>query len=216
MSYNYIIFDLDGTLIDSKKTFKRSFEYALMKMNIKDYKVKDINAFIGPSLFDTFHNVYGFTDDQVQEAYHYYMEEYIGNKQIFKANPYDHVYEMIDFLLESDYFIGIATTKDEKNARSLIKHHQIMIPDNRIYGTFKNRSRPDKEAVITALLKDYKINNTDQVLMIGDRYTDIDGAKSVGIDSVGVTYGYGSKAELLEAGATYLISHLSELKGVLG
>ncbi len=215
MSYNHIIFDLDGTLIDSKKTFKTSLEYALMKMDIKNYEVEDINAYIGPGLFDTFHNIYGFTEDQAQEAYRYYMEEYVGNKQIFKADLYDHVCELVDFLIKSDYFIGIATMKDEENARSIIKHHQMTIPPNRIYGSLRNRSRPDKAAVITALLKDHNIKDHDQVLMIGDRYTDIDGAKSVGIASVGVTYGYGSELELLESGATYLISHLSELKGLI-
>ncbi len=215
MIYTHIIFDLDGTLIDSKKTFKRSLEYALMKMNIKDYEIDNINAFIGPSLFETFNNVYGFTNQEAQQAYTYYMDEYIGNKQIFKAKLYDYVCETIDFLLESDYFIGIATTKDEKNARSIIKHHDIEILENRIYGTFRDRSRPDKASVIQALLKDHLVKNNDQVLMIGDRYTDIEGARSLGIDSVGVTYGYGSESELLESGATYLISHLSELSELI-
>ena len=215
MIYTHIIFDLDGTLVDSKKTFKTSLEFALKKMNIKDYIIENIDPLIGPTLFQTFNNVYGFTDQEAQQAYSYYIEEYVGNEQIFKAELYEGVCESIDYLSKLGYFIGVATTKSEKNARSIIKYHKLNIPQNQIYGTFRDRSRPDKASVIGALLKEHEIKNNKQVLMIGDRYTDISGAKYHGIDSVGVTYGYGSKSELIESGATYIISHLSELNELI-
>lgn len=211
MIYKHIIFDLDGTLIDSRQTFKTSLEYALMKMNVENYEIEDINKYIGPTLFETFNNVYGFTDQEAQEAYSYYIEDYVGNDQIYKAKLYEGVCEIISYLKNLDLFIGIATTKSEENAKSIIKYHNLDILQDRIYGTFRDRSRPDKASVIKILLNEHKITKIDQVLMIGDRYADVDGARANGIDSVGVTYGYGSKAELLKSGATYIVSHLLEL-----
>lgn len=211
MNYSHIIFDLDGTLIDSTETFRFCLEYALKKMNYPKPTVDDVNPLIGPPILRTFQEVFGFTLDEARQGYRYYLEEYVDNGRMYKTPVYEGVKETLHVLSERHYFLGVATTKNETNARKIIKGMAFDIQSDRVYGTYNDGTRSSKKEIIADLLTDHNIRNLADVLMVGDRYYDIVGAREVGIDSVGVTYGCGSIEELREAGATHLIASISEL-----
>ncbi|MBC3804961.1 HAD hydrolase-like protein [Acetobacterium fimetarium] len=211
MNYSHIIFDLDGTLIDSTETFRFCLEYALEKMNYPEPKVADVNPLIGPPILRTFQDVFGFTLSEAKQGYRYYLEEYVDNGRMYKTPVYPGVKETLHSLSEQHYFLGVATTKNETNARKIIKGMAFDIEIDRVYGTYNDGTRSNKKEIITDLLTDHHIRDLSNVLMVGDRYYDIVGASEVGIDSVGVTYGCGSMEELKEAGATRLIASFSEL-----
>jgi phosphoglycolate phosphatase len=215
MKYSHILFDLDGTLIDSRETIRCSFEYALEKMNVPDPKVLDINSLIGPPMLKTFQEVYGFSLDEARKGYEFYLEEYVGNGQMYQAQLYEGVKETIHTLYQKDCFLGVATTKNETNARKIINSLELDIPIDCIYGTYNDGTRSNKKEIITNLLEDNDVLDLADVLMVGDRHYDIIGASEVGIDSVGVTYGCGSEDELRQAGATHLIASINDLLEII-
>lgn len=211
MKYSRILFDLDGTLIDSKETIRRSFEYALAKMKVPNPQITDINVLIGPPMLTTLQEVFGLTLSEARLGYEYYQEEYVNNGQMYQARLYDGVKETIEILADRGYFLGVATTKNEVNARKIVKYINIEIDLLKVYGTYNDGARSGKKQIITDILSDHDISNLSEVLMVGDRHFDITGAKEVGIDSVGVLYGCGSEEELKKAEPTYLISKFADL-----
>ncbi|MDD3307124.1 MAG: HAD hydrolase-like protein [Acetobacterium sp.] len=215
MKYSHILFDLDGTLIDSKETVRKSFEYALEKMKVPDPKILDIDPLIGPPILRTFQEVYGFSLDEAKKGYEFYLEEYVGNGQMYQAQLYQGVKETVQTLFTSGCFLAVATTKNENNARKIIENLKLDIPIDRVYGTYNDGTRSNKKEIITNLLEDHEVLDLTDVLMVGDRHYDIIGAHEVGIDSVGVTYGCGSEDELRQAGATYLIDKINELLEII-
>ncbi len=215
MKYSHILFDLDGTLIDSKETIRRSFEYALNKMQVPNSKITDVNALIGPPMLTTLQEVFGFTLSEAQKGYQYYLEEYVDNGQMFQAKLYDGVRDTVHKLSQLGCFLAVATTKNEIYARKIVKKQGLDIEMHRVYGAHNDGTRSDKKRIITDLLEDYNITDRSEVLMVGDRHFDINGAQAVGIDSVGVLYGCGSAKELQDAGPTYLISSINELLTII-
>ncbi len=215
MNYSHILFDLDGTLIDSKETIRRCLEYALEKMNVPDPRILNIDALIGPPMLKTLQEVYGFTLDEARQGYEYYLEEYVGNGQMYQAQLYKGVKETIYRLSQKGCFLGVATTKNETNARKIITSLKLDISISRIYGTYNDGTRSNKKEIITNLLEDNNVVDLADVLMVGDRHLDIIGANEVGIDSVGVTYGCGSEDELRQAGATHLITSICDLLEII-
>jgi phosphoglycolate phosphatase len=211
MKYSCILFDLDGTLIDSKETIRRSFEYALKKLKVPNPQISDINSLIGPPMLTTLQEVFGLTLSEARMGYEYYQEEYVNNGQMYQARLYEGVKETIEILSQRGYFIGVATTKNEVNARKIIKYIEIDIDLLKVYGTYNDGARSGKKQIITDILTDHGIEDLAKVVMVGDRHFDITGAREVGIDSVGVLYGCGSEEELKKAEPTHLISKFAEL-----
>ncbi|WP_414733834.1 HAD hydrolase-like protein [Acetobacterium carbinolicum] len=215
MYYSHILFDLDGTLVNSKETILNSFEYALKKMKVSNPKILDIEPLIGPPILKTFQEVYGFSLDDARKGYEFYLEQYVGNGEMFRAKLYDGVEETVRTLYQEGCFLGVATTKNETNARKIINTLNLDIQIDRVYGTYNDGTRSNKKEIITDLLEDNDVQSLEHVLMVGDRHYDIIGAKEVGIDSVGVTYGFGSEDELRQAGATHLITGINELIAII-
>ncbi|WP_303871330.1 HAD hydrolase-like protein [Acetobacterium wieringae] len=211
MNYSHILFDLDGTLIDSKDTIRRSMEYALKKMNVPNPEISNIEPLIGPPMLKTLQEVYGFSLAEARIGYDFYLEEYVGNGQMYQAQLYHGVKETIQTLHQKGLFLGVATTKNETNARKIVESLKLDISVSRVYGTYNDGTRSNKKEIITSLLEDNGVTDFANALMVGDRHFDIIGAREVGIDSVGVTYGCGSDEELRQAGATHLASSIIEL-----
>lgn len=215
MKYSHILFDLDGTLIDSKDSIRCSFEYALKKMNVPNPEISDVNSLIGPPMLTTFQDVYGFSLKEARKGCEFYLEEYVLNGQMYRAQLYKDVKETVDVLYQKGCFLGVATTKNETNARKIIESLKLNIEIAKVYGTYNDGTRSSKKEIITNLLEDNDVIDLADVLMVGDRHYDIIGAKEVGIDSVGVTYGCGSEDELRQAGATHLIASFNELLEII-
>jgi len=215
MKYSYILFDLDGTLIDSKDSVRRSFEYALEKMNYPDPEIFDVDQLLGPPILTSFQEIFGFSLEESVKAYDFYLEEYVEHGQMYGAQLYDGVEETVSKLVEAGCLIGVATTKNERNARKIIKSLPVDIEISRVFGSQSDGSRGDKDQIILDFLEIHGVMDLSEVLMVGDRFYDIQGAIAVGIDSVGVTYGCGSENELRVAGATHLIATIEELLEII-
>lgn len=211
MKYKYLLFDLDGTITDSQLGITNSVMYALNKYNIEVKQRSDLFKFIGPPLETSFMEYYNFTKEQALQAVEYYRE-YFKDTGIFENVIYDKFEELLQYLVKQGYILIVATSKPEVFAKRIIEHFHLEQYFSNVCGSTLDGSRSKKGEVIAYALKENKISNLSQVLMIGDREHDIIGAKENHIDCLGVLYGYGSLEELQNAGATYISDSVLGIK----
>jgi len=214
MNYQYILFDLDGTLTDPKVGITKSVAYALNKMGYSDINLDDLTKFIGPPLHDSFSEYYQMDDEKVKQAVTYYRE-YFKDKGIYENEVYDGIEGLLKALKDEGKTIAVATSKPTVFAEVIIKHFHLEPYFSYIAGSNLDGTRIKKAEVIEYVMETLEISNKDSIIMIGDREHDIIGAKQNGIDSVGVEYGYGTKDELEKAGATYIVDRVKDLKTLL-
>ena len=211
--YKYILFDLDGTLTDPKEGITKSFQYALKHFGI-DEDLANLEKFIGPPLHDSFRNDYNFDSEKVEKAVTKFRE-YFAEKGIFENKIFPNVKDTLEYLYESDKVLLLATSKPTVFAKKVLKHFDIDKYFKYVGGSNLDGTRSEKNEVIDHVLKTCNISSMDEVIMIGDRKYDILGAQKIGVDSIGVLYGYGSLEELKEANPNYIIENVEELKNIL-
>ena len=208
--YKYILFDLDGTLTDPGIGITNSVMYALEKFGIEVKERASLYKFIGPPLLDSFQNFYGFTKEESELALKYYRE-YFRPKGIYENHVYDGVEDLLRELKASGKKMIVATSKPEEFAVEILKHFNLYQYFNFVGGASMDEKRVKKSDVIAYALEKGDVTDLDAVVMIGDREHDVYGAKQIGVDSIGVLYGYGDYEELKQAGADYIVERPSEI-----
>ncbi len=202
-NYDVILFDLDGTLVDSGLGITNSVIYALKKYGIEVEDRTTLYKFVGPPLHKSFEMFYGFSPQKAMQAVEYYRE-YYREKGVFEVTVYDGVKTTLEKLANADKTIILTTSKPEFFAKQILEFLGLSKYFTLIAGANLDGTRTDKSEVISYALAECNVTDLSKVIIVGDREYDVIGAKEIGIDSMGVLYGYGSKAELTNAGATYL------------
>ena len=214
MKYKYVLFDLDGTITDPFDGITASIIYALDKFGISVPDRNELAAFIGPPLVDSFSKYYGFSHGCSLAAVGYYRE-YYGKKGIFECTLYDGIADLFRKLKDSGVKVIIATSKPEHFAIKLMEHFSLIDCFESICGATMDEKRTNKDEVIRYALDRNGITDTDECIMVGDRKYDVLGAKSTGIKSVGVLYGYGNRDEMDAAAPDFIAETVSELEKIL-
>ena len=202
--FSTILFDLDGTLTDNGEGITNSVAYALKKFGITPPPREELNKFIGPPLREYFAQNY-VGEDKADLAVEYYRE-YFAPHGIFENVVYDGIPELLATLRSMGCTLAVATSKPEIFAEKIAIHFDLAKYFAVIAGSDMEGTRIKKADVINYCLQ--RLNNPDPntILMVGDREHDILGAKTVGLPAIGVTYGYGSRQELEQAGALSVIN----------
>lgn len=208
--YSTILFDLDGTLTDSEQGIINSIEYALTKYEIRLESKADLRKFLGPPLKDSFIQFCGFSDEKADEAVNFYRE-YFKEKGIFENIVYQGIYDLLKKLKSKNKTLILATSKPEPFTLRILEHFDLLNYFDFVAGSNMDNTRCRKDEVISYALNSCKITDLSSAIMVGDREHDIIGAKKVGIDSIGVLYGYGNLQELKNAGATYIAKDTEEI-----
>ncbi|MGE5382663.1 MAG: HAD hydrolase-like protein [Omnitrophica WOR_2 bacterium] len=215
MKFSNLFFDLDGTLIDSKRGIFNAVKYTIDKMGLPEAdRPYDLNPFIGPPLRESFKNLFNFSDSVAETATSIYRE-YYGDKGLYEFDIYPGISKIIPELSSRGFLISLVTSKAEIYAEKIINSTSFKDCFNTISGCEINGLRSSKQELIKYTLHKLKINPSEAVLMIGDRYHDIQGAKNTGISSAAVLYGYGSKEELEKELPDILIPTTSDLLSLL-
>ena len=214
MSYQYILFDLDGTLTDPGVGIINSVRYALKQYGL-DGDPKFLRRFIGPPLIDSFIKYYGFDEVKAREAVAYYRE-YYGPRGIFENQLYPGIPKLLQTLFERGKKLALATSKPTVYARQILAHFQIdrYFAEELLIGSYLDGRRTKKAEVIAAALALLPPEKAKTV-MVGDRKFDVVGARANGIAAIAVTYGYGERAELEAAGPTHFAHTVPELLAIL-
>jgi len=207
-----VLFDLDGTLTDPKVGITKSIAYALDSFGIAVDRLESLEHLIGPPLRDSFRAHYGFGPAQVEQAIAKYRE-YFAETGIFENHLYDGIVDLLEQLKAAGVLMAIATSKPTVFAEKIAVHFGIAPYFQFIAGSELNGTRERKAEVIAHALRNVDPQRKLPAVMIGDRKHDIIGAQEMGIESIGVTWGFGSRAELANAGADAIVDTMDALYG---
>lgn len=210
----YILFDLDGTIIDPKIGITSSVAYALNKFDIHVENLDNLYKFIGPPLKDSFIEYYNFSDEAAEKAILYYRERF-QEKGIYENFLYENFEDMLISLKKQGKTLLIATSKPAVFAERILEHFNLRQYFDFVGGSNLDGTRANKAEVIFHVLKENSISDLSTAIMVGDRKHDIIGAKKAGLQSVGVLYGYGNYQELETSGADYIVKDVEELSTLL-
>lgn len=213
-NYDTILFDLDGTLTDPGVGITNSIAYALEKYHIQVEDRKKLYRFIGPPLYESFENYYGFSKEEARTAVEYYRE-YYKEKGMFENVVYEGISELLRALKDRGKTLIVATSKPGIFAEQILEHFRLKEYFNFVAGSNMDGTRTKKDEVIRHALKSCGMPKASGVVMVGDREHDVIGANKVGVDSIGVLFGYGSRQELSDAGATYIAESVGMLSEIL-
>lgn len=212
MGFQYIFFDLDGTITESAPGIIASVRYSLDKMGYPSDDIDTLRKFIGPPLKDSYMRFYGMTEEQTADAICCYRE-YYAEKGIFENALYDGIIESLQILKDAGMHLVIATSKPEEYAKMIAEHFQFAEYFDEICGATMDEKLVEKADVIAYAMDKLGLNAKDcqSILMVGDRRHDILGAKANGLRSMGILFGYGDRTELEEAGSDFLVETPSEV-----
>ncbi|EOS24986.1 hypothetical protein C804_04860 [Lachnospiraceae bacterium A4] len=218
--FEYILFDLDGTLTDPKLGITSSVQYALRALGIEEPSLDRLEPFIGPPLADSFREFYGLEGERLATAIDKYRERF-ATQGIFENEIYPGIPQMLADLKAKDKLLAIASSKPTLFVEQILEHFEIRKYFDHVVGSNMDGTRGTKEEVVEETLRQMltvemtPAQKRDAVAMVGDRKFDIEGARAHGITSVGVLFGYAPEGELEEAGADYIVNSVRSLQVLL-
>ncbi len=214
--FDYILFDFDGTLMDTSEGVYKSFDnvVAHYKLNIS----KDVySTMIGPPLIESFSKTLKIPESEIQNAMAVYRE-YYSKQGMFEASVYDGVVELIKKLKASEKKVFVATSKPEIYAKQILEKKGILDLFDFVGGSdLEEKVRVEKVDIVKYVLKENKIKNKEKCILIGDRKFDIAGAHAAGIKCAGILWGFGSRKEFEEYSADFILETPNDVaKFILG
>ena len=213
-SYLYILFDLDGTLTDSGPGIMNAFAYAIQQMGGQISDREQLRRFVGPPLKDSFGKVLGYSPEDTDRAIRFYRTYYNDMGGVLENKVYPGVEKLLSDLKEAGKKLIVATSKGALGTNTVLEHFDLKKYFDFVAAA-DDQKRPHKADVIRYAMEQCSITDISQAVMVGDRENDITAAGEVGMDSIGVLYGYGDKVELTEAGATYLAECAGDVKALV-
>jgi len=210
MKYTTILFDLDGTLTRSEKGITRSALHAAARMGFTGYTEEQFKVFIGPPLYDSFMKVCGMTPEQAEQAIVYYRERF-STVGFAENEVYTGIAPLLRSLKKNGCKVAIATAKPQAFAEKIAVQFGFMPYLDAIIGPGFDNKHASKAWIVRKAMEQLG----GMPVMIGDRCYDVEGGRENGIDTIGVTYGYGSREELENAGATHIADSVEELTDIL-
>ena len=211
--YKVALFDLDGTLTDPKAGITRSVRYALDKFDIPTESLDDLDKFIGPPLKQSFMKFYSLSEEQALLGIKYYRE-YFSDRGIYENELYEGIPDLLQQRLSRGMRLAVATSKPTVFAEKIIRYFGLDRYFEQVIGSNMDNTRTGKGEVIAYAMERMGCQR-EETLMAGDRKHDIIGARENGIDSIGLLYGYGSRAEITAAGPDYIAETVEDFSAVL-
>lgn len=201
-----VLFDLDGTIIDSYLGISSGLKETFKKYGVKDAESLDYNQFIGPPLRDSLKAVFD-SDEEIIEAIEDFRK-YYDEKGQYELVAYKNIEDV--FIEIKDHKLLVATSKPQERARDILDRLGYSKYFKYIAGAVAGEHK--KELIIRDALSQTDCDEDEEIYMVGDRFSDIVGAKGAGVKSVGVLYGYGKRDELEHYGADYIVDTVLDLK----
>ena len=200
----HLLIDLDGTLTDPARGIVGCIRHALDALGIEVAPGERLERFIGPPLRDTFRELCGAERDDacIERAVELYRERFsrIG---LYENEVYAGIPQCLAQLRELADTMHLATSKPAVYAHRIVAHFELGEFLDGIYGSELDGRLGDKPELIAHILEHERFNPA-ATRMIGDRRHDVIGARANGLRSIGVLWGYGSREELIAAGADSL------------
>lgn len=213
MKFDYVLFDLDGTLTDSYNGITNAVSYSLAKSGVTPPPRAELRYFVGPPLIETFSEMWNGDIQKAEQSVAFYRE-YYSERGWSESSVYDGVPQMLQSLYESGLKLLVATSKPEYFTNRIIAHFGLDKYFCFVAGATLDNKRATKADVIAYGVKCAGVDVT-RAVMVGDRDLDILGAKTNGLKSIGAVYGYGGKQELSSAGADFLADTPNDITEII-
>ena len=202
-----ILFDLDGTLTDSGEGIINCAIYTLEHYGLPIPSREELRVIVGPPLHESFVR-FGVPEEEAENAVEKYRERYIPIGA-YENTPYPGIRELLERLQSEGHRLYVATSKPEGMSIDILKHFDLDKYFTKICGASLDTSRSTKDAVIAYLLKE--CGAQENAIMVGDTAFDVLGAKTHGIPTIGVSWGYGTVESMEQAGAAQIVHTMDEL-----
>ena len=207
-----VVFDFDGTLCDTGVGVKKSAKYALDAFGIKAPEWEELDFFIGPPLLVTFQERFNQSVTDAEKLVKKYRERYT-NIGLYESEFYNGIPQLIKDLKSQGFKLGVASSKPINYIEELLIKADLQSYFDYISAVSFNADCESKQSILERCLNELGVEPSEAI-MVGDRFYDIDGARGAGVDSVGVLWGFGSKFELIESGATYVVDKIQDIESI--
>lgn len=212
--FTAILFDLDGTIVDSAPGITSSLAATFVSLGLPVPSPAELVEWVGPPILDSFRDLAGFTREQSFEALEIYRTHYLKDG-VFDATVYPGVEDVLAAIHASDIPLSLATSKPEYPAKIVLDHFGLLKYFDVITGASEDEVRSAKADVVAEALERLDAFGADlsNPVMVGDRHHDVVGAAAHDVPTVFVRWGYGSTAE--EVGTISAVDTGAELKALL-
>ena len=187
-----VLFDLDGTLLDTREGILESIKYSVKELGYRELPYEEQLTFVGPPIQNSFMNHFGCDKEEAQRAADLFRQFY-STKTLFMASPYEGIYELCEGLRDNGIKMAVATYKREDYALTLLKHFRFHEYCDVMHGA-DGANVLKKEDIVRMCIEELGAVKEECVL-IGDTDNDAKGAAAAGIPFIAVTYGFGFKNE---------------------
>ena len=210
----YIFLDLDGTLTDPSLGIINATLQALEYFGIHESDREKLGDFIGPPLYVSFAKHYGFSREQSQKAIEVF-QDYYAPKGLYENTPYPGMRELLAGWKAEGRRLVLATSKPEIFAMQILERFGMASSFTFIAGGDPCETRVHKSDVIRYALRKLGLDANIPAVMVGDTKYDILGARELGFPTVAVTYGFGTREDIVEAGAAWIVDSVEELGALM-
>ena len=193
--YDLAVFDLDGTILDTTEGVLSAVKYTIQEMGYVMPDDSILETFIGPPIQDSFAKTFGLSGGILQKIATIFRNRY-KDIDLLKAKPYEGIYDVFRGLSAQNTIPAVATYKREDYAITLLKSYHFDQYTQIMHGA-DHENKLKKQDIIKKCISEAGILDYSRVVMIGDTIHDADGALKLGIDFIGVTYGFGLKEDEL-------------------
>ncbi|WP_163715563.1 HAD hydrolase-like protein [Mangrovibacterium lignilyticum] len=211
--FTHIIFDLDGTLIDSKPGLLNALRYVLRQMGLNHRPEEIIDRLIGPPIQQGMKEVLGFNENQIEVSSRLFRD-YYGERGLFEAAVYPGLHILLEELIAQGKKVYVATSKNSVFIPTILRHFEL----DKYFDDFEASSGKDlqtKAELITKLMDRNRLFPSKDIVMIGDTKFDIVGGKANEISTIAVGYGYGQAGEMEELEPDYFAEDVDDLTEIL-
>ena len=193
-TYSSVLFDLDGTLIDTSEGVIGSALYTLEKLGYPRGEFEDYLPFLGPPLSFGFGVVCGVKESDVPRAIELFREKYIGEEWFLRSSVYPGIPELLAALRRAGYRVAVTTSKLQLAAEKTLTKFGLIDSFDLVVGSADTDGRETKTGVLRYALASLGAKPEEAVL-VGDRYFDAEGARAAGVDCIAALWGFGKKTE---------------------
>ena len=208
--YDAVLFDLDGTLTRSEEGILNCVRYALSKMGCDIPQEQMLRAFIGPPLHASFQDITRMNEAECDQAVAFYRERFatIG---IFENAVFPGIRLLLKKLRDAGVWLAVATSKPQVFTEQILDHFGL----RKFFTAVSGANAQEKDSGKRQLIEKALPLRFERAVMVGDRRFDVEGAKGMDIEAIGVTYGYGDREELQSAGADHIVDSVEDLASLL-
>ena len=213
--YSAVLFDLDGTIVDSAPGITATLAYTFEQLGEPIPSPAELLRWVGPPILDSFRDLAGLDPAESAHALDIYRERYLS-VGVYDATLYPGVADVLFAISAAGIPLSLATSKPETPARAVLEHFGLIEPFDELTGASDDEVRSAKKDVVAEALRRLALRGADlsHPVLVGDRHHDVDGAAENDVPTIFVTWGYGSPAEA--AGAVAVVATPAELLELLG